>query len=285
MKTNLLKSALLLLAVTCSVNMMATDFEIDLRNGQLGTDKTNPTTKYLTIDGETYTYADEAPAEYVAILSAAKYNGTQHGYQDLLVTIPVVAGNYKVTLGTCQYFNGSGSVTNEDGSVTLKSFNQNTGVCYHNNTSSNVIYVTFSVDQDQTIKVDCGNYTPYIKFEQLADIEYIVTFSNNDAEAEGTVPAVTNVGGVDGNNYFYTEEPLVNLGAVSGAVTLTINGNSNIGHDVFGGGDSSAVINTTNPANASTTVKLQGNAQVQGNVFGGGNRGLVSGTATVNVEE
>ncbi len=198
MKTNLLKSALLLLAVTCSVNMMATDFEIDLRNGQLGTDKTNPTTKYLTIDGETYTYADEAPAEYVAILSAAKYNGTQHGYQDLLVTIPVVAGNYKVTLGTCQYFNGSGSVTNEDGSVTLKSFNQNTGVCYHNNTSSNVIYVTFSVDQDQTIKVDCGNYTPYIKFEQLADIEYIVTFSNNDAEAEGTVPAVTNV--VQGEN-------------------------------------------------------------------------------------
>ena len=95
-------------------------------------------------------------------------------------------------------------------------------------------------------------------------------------------PAVENV---NGKNYFYTEEPLVNLGAVSGAVTLTINGNSNMGHDVFGGGDSSAVINTTNPANASTTVKLQGNAQVQGNVFGGGNRGLVSGTATVNVEQ
>ena len=197
MKTNLLKSALLLLAVACSVNMMATDFEIDLRDGQLGTDKTNPTTKYLTIDGETYTYVDEA-VEYVAILSAAKYNGNQHGYQDLLVTIPVVAGNYKVTLGTCQFGNGSGSVTNEDGSVTLKSFNQNTGACYHSNTSSNVIYVTFSVDQDQTIKVDCGNYTPYIKFEQLADIEYIVTFSNNDAEAEGTVPAVTNV--VQGEN-------------------------------------------------------------------------------------
>ena len=95
-------------------------------------------------------------------------------------------------------------------------------------------------------------------------------------------PAVENV---NGKNYFYTEEPLVNLGAVSGAVTLTINGNSNIGHDVFGGGDSSAVINTTNPANASTTVKLQGNAQVQGDVFGGGNQGLVSGTATVNVEQ
>ena len=88
-----------------------------------------------------------------------------------------------------------------------------------------------------------------------------------------------------GSHILYTTEDLTGLGAVTGDVTLTINGNSNIGHDVFGGGDSSAVINTTNPANASTTVKLQGNAQVQGNVFGGGNRGLVSGTATVNVEE
>ncbi len=88
-----------------------------------------------------------------------------------------------------------------------------------------------------------------------------------------------------GKNILYTTENLTGLGAVTGDVTLTINGNSNIGHDVFGGGDSSAVINTTNPANASTTVKLQGNAQVQGNVFGGGNRGLVSGTATVNVEQ
>lgn len=88
-----------------------------------------------------------------------------------------------------------------------------------------------------------------------------------------------------GSHILYTTENLTGLGAVTGDVTLTINGNSNIGHDVFGGGDSSAVINTTNPANASTTVKLQGNAQVQGNVFGGGNRGLVSGTATVNVEQ
>ena len=89
---------------------------------------------------------------------------------------------------------------------------------------------------------------------------------------------------VNGVNYLYTTKSLDNLGAVSGAVTLTIKGNSKIDNDVFGGGDSSAVINTTTPTQASTTVNLQGNAQVQGNVFGGGNRGIVSGTATVNIQ-
>lgn len=97
---------------------------------------------------------------------------------------------------------------------------------------------------------------------------------------------------VDGKNYFYTEKSLDNLGAVSGVVTLTIKGNSIIGTEgdattgnVYGGGDASAVINTTTPENASTTVNLQGNAEVLGNVFGGGNEGVVSGSATVNIEQ
>ena len=102
-------------------------------------------------------------------------------------------------------------------------------------------------------------------------------------------PNATNVGG---KNYFYTEIPLDNLGAVTGAVTLTITGNSQIGTNgdattgnVYGGGDASAVSNTTAPADASTTVNIQGNTVVYGNVFGGGNRGEVSGTATVNIQE
>ena len=91
--------------------------------------------------------------------------------------------------------------------------------------------------------------------------------------------------------YFYTEIPLSNLGAVSGAVTLTITGDSEIGTNgvattghVYGGGDASAVTNAT-PANASTTVNISGNTLVRGNVFGGGNNGVVSGSATVNIQE
>lgn len=90
--------------------------------------------------------------------------------------------------------------------------------------------------------------------------------------------------------YFYTEIPLDNLGAVSGAVTLTITGNSEIGTNgdattgnVYGGGDASAVKNDTTPANASTTVNISGNTYVHGNVFGGGNHGAVSGNTNVNI--
>ena len=98
--------------------------------------------------------------------------------------------------------------------------------------------------------------------------------------------------------YYYTEVPLVNLGAVSGAVSLTITGSDGEGKgsvigtvndtttgNVYGGGDASAVKNETNPASASTTVTLSGNTQVLGNVFGGGNNGEVSGSTTVNVED
>ena len=97
---------------------------------------------------------------------------------------------------------------------------------------------------------------------------------------------------VGGKNYFYTEKSLDDLGSVSGTVTLTIKDDCKIGTDgdpttgnVYGGGDASAVINTTTPENASTTVNLQGNAEVLGNVFGGGNEGVVSGSATVNIEQ
>ena len=96
------------------------------------------------------------------------------------------------------------------------------------------------------------------------------------------------------NHILYTTEDLshTNLGSVSGAVTLTITGNSVIGTagdtttgNVYGGGDQSTVNNATTPASASTTVTISGNTEVLGNVFGGGNQGLVSGSATVNIEE
>jgi hypothetical protein len=96
------------------------------------------------------------------------------------------------------------------------------------------------------------------------------------------------------NHILYTNENLdkSNLGSVSGAVTLTITGNSEIGTEgdattgnVYGGGDESYVTNATTPADATTTVNISGNTLVYGDVFGGGNRGLVSGNTTVNIRE
>ena len=82
----------------------------------------------------------------------------------------------------------------------------------------------------------------------------------------------------DGKNYLYTEIPLVNLGAVSKYVNLTLEGDCVVKVNVFGGGDESAV-------DGNTTVTISGNTEVLGNVFGGGNQGLVSGSATVNIQE
>ena len=78
-----------------------------------------------------------------------------------------------------------------------------------------------------------------------------------------------------------------NLGSVNGAVTLTIGGDSKIGTEgdttkgnVFGGGDESYVVGSTNKV----TVTLKGNANVLGNVFGGGDEGLVQGSTEVNIK-
>ena len=131
-----------------------------------------------------------------------------------------------------------------------------------------------------TIDANTGIITP-----QSGGTSTTYTWTHESSLGGQTLDTTNRTVTVGGKNYFYTEKSLENLGAVSGAVTLTITGNSIIDHDVYGGGDASAVSNTTTPANASTTVNLQGNTQVLGNVFGGGNHGIVSGSATVNIQE
>ena len=110
------------------------------------------------------------------------------------------------------------------------------------------------------------------------------------------VPSLSNMGtGIDESGspkYVYTDANLNkdNLGSVSGAVNLTIKGNSVIGTEgdtttghVYGGGDESYVNNIVNSANASTTVNILDNTIVRGSVYGGGNQGVVSGNTNVNI--
>ncbi|MBO6032755.1 MAG: chitobiase/beta-hexosaminidase C-terminal domain-containing protein [Prevotella sp.] len=133
-----------------------------------------------------------------------------------------------------------------------------------------------------TIDVNTGIITP-----QSGGTSTTYTWTHEKGSTGSPITAATET---DPKNYFYTEKSLENLGAVSGTVTLTITGDSEIGTEgdnttgnVYGGGDASAVKNDTTPANASTTVNISGNTLVRGNVFGGGNRGEVSGSATVNI--
>lgn len=138
-----------------------------------------------------------------------------------------------------------------------------------------------------TIDVNTGIITP-----QSGGTGTTYTWTNQtslDGHTLSTAhPTITDVT-IDGDtrNYFYTEVSLNNLGAVSGAVSLTITGTDNKGSvvgNVYGGGDASTVSNSTDPDNASTTVTITGNTTILGDVFGGGNRGDVSGSVTVNIE-
>lgn len=96
--------------------------------------------------------------------------------------------------------------------------------------------------------------------------------------------------GDDGKWYCFTRVPLTGLGAVSGNVRLTLDGNTTVGTEtspgvlkagtgnVYGGGDDSAV-------NGNTEVFIKGNAHVLGNVYGGGNNGPVGGSSEVKIQD
>ena len=178
-----------------------TPIDIDLRSGQLGTSGNN-LQKYLTIDGETYNYADDEPAKYNALLSASSFNGNQHGYVGLTANIPVEAGIYKLTVGTCQYNNGALAIKNssdvaqtiydEDGQ-SHTSFSAG-GTCDNSTVGSQLYHTSiwYQAENDETIKVVFDTYTPYFQFEKVdavPELRYTYTFVNDTEGATGTVPA------------------------------------------------------------------------------------------------
>ena len=98
---------------------------------------------------------------------AGSYHDEYHGYQNVEATVPVEAGNYRLTVGACQY-GTPGNVMSET-NAELASFNSNLGEgnCYHNNTAANIVSTIFTVDMDQTITINGGAYMPYMKLEKI----------------------------------------------------------------------------------------------------------------------
>jgi len=178
---------------------LSKNIAIDLRGQQLGGTNTQGGAKYLIIDSEdNYTYVDDEPAAYNAYFAFDNFNGTQHGYTNLVATVPVTAGNYLLTLGGCQYGNGAGNVKNAASEI-LASFDQKTAGCYDADPVNNSVYLIFTVDAAQTITIDCGNYTPYIALKKMPEIPAFTDFELNfqtnpydvisGAKPEGTVIA------------------------------------------------------------------------------------------------
>ena len=150
----------------------------------------------------------------------------------------------------------------------------------HDKNSVNYTYVDYAgFIHDGSLEYDPKNYT------WIHDVPTEWNISNlgtgNGKTKTFQYPADS------GNWYVYTPTDLTGLGTVSGNVTLTIKGTTEVGTleggvlkagtgNVFGGGAQSAVT-------GNTIVKLLENANINGNVYGGGDQGVVQGTATVNL--
>ena len=166
----------------------------------------------------------------------------------------------------------------------------------------NVFGAGYSATKDDVEVFNSGGYTPEHNYNQATGVYELGQIPDKVSYTWKQVSSISNGNqcletDADGNNYIQTTANLDknNLGSVSGIVTLTINGNSEIGIEgdatsetgnVYGGGDESAVNNTDDsPDLASTNVTIKGNVEIHGNVFGGGNQGIVSGSTTVNIED
>lgn len=79
-----------------------------------------------------------------------------------------------------------------------------------------------------------------------------------------------------GNKLLYTSVNMSDLGNVTGAISLTINGQTTVDNDVFGGGNES-------PSRNNAQVTIDEWAVINGTVYGGGNQADVEGNTLVNV--
>ncbi len=122
-----------------------------------------------------------------------------------------------------------------------------------------------------TVEVDAVGFAvePYY-YEQLGTYRIGVKGSTTTYSWEHGASISVN----HSTHVLYTTEDLNVLGTVSGKVTLTIGGTSEVGGSVYGGGESSAVSNDID-------VTLQGQTHVVHDVYGGGKQGIVTGNIQV----
>jgi len=117
------------------------------------------------------------------------FHDGQHGYNSFTADIPVPVGNYKITIGGCQYNTGTYNVSN--GSTTLESIAQPYTCFDKNDKTKNIASKTYEITEKSTLHIDGPTYTPYFKIEKVEEVitQYTVTYSLGSSGATGTVPA------------------------------------------------------------------------------------------------
>jgi len=139
---------------------------------------------FESADGDAYYNFDVAQAGYVTADKAAvdtailhipagqyRINGGKHGievYDTTTMTLDV-AGATRITLGACQYSEGSAevTVTDADGSYT-ETLAMNTGACYHNDDEAVLVY-TYPEHEATTLTITFSGkgYIPFMQVDAL----------------------------------------------------------------------------------------------------------------------
>ena len=142
----------------------------------------------------------------------------------------------------------------------------------------------------------------YLEYYQDGGKDVYYRWTNNNNNGTATTDAPTYYSEADKEWKCYTPISLEGLGAVTGNVTLTINGNTvadedgkvmKVGESVYGGGEESIVNGDTEVTVTGGTIGTTGKGGATwGNVYGGGkgkeddvNAGLVKGNTNINISE
>ena len=168
-----------------------TDIKADFTNGSFFTAaETSATTAGLKMNADGTFTRVAADAEDANAVITGKFHSNEHGISNFSATVKV-EGTVKITFGTCAW-GGDVTVTNAEGATVAK-FNTNTGACYHNNKTENVISGYYKQDVATTLTISGGSYVPYFAVEKVdpkdvpSDVKIIYDAAN--AGAEGTAPA------------------------------------------------------------------------------------------------
>ena len=167
------------------------DIKADFTDGSFFTaEETNATTAGLKMNADGSFTRVAADAEDANAVITGKFHSAEHGIQNFSATVKV-EGTVKITFGTCAC-GGDVTVKNAEGATVAK-FNTNTGACYHNNKTENVISGYYKQDVATTLTISGGSYVPYFAVEKVdpkdvpSDVKFIFDIAN--AGAEGTAPA------------------------------------------------------------------------------------------------
>lgn len=131
--------------------------------------------------------ADDVTAN--AVISAC-YHSKEHGLSNFSATVKV-EGPVKITFGTCAW-GGNVIVKNSEGVEVVPAFSTNTGACYHQNKTANVISAYYA-GETTTLTISGGAYVPYFSVvaidpSEIAN-EATLTFATTGVDCQGVAPA------------------------------------------------------------------------------------------------